>query len=84
VKLAERNRVQLLWVLGNMGIDENERAGQLAREGSSHPLMGPECVIGISAKFAWGGGIRDWMSRKHEQWQFMCTKGRLRAFLKYF
>jgi len=35
-----------------MGIDGNEIAGQLARECSSHPLMGPELVIGISAKVA--------------------------------
>jgi len=35
-----------------MGIDGNEIASQLAREFSSHPLMGPELANGISAKVA--------------------------------
>jgi hypothetical protein len=33
-----------------MGIDGNEIADQLAREGSSHPLIGPEPALGISPK----------------------------------
>jgi hypothetical protein len=46
-----------------MGIDGNEIADQLARQGSSHPFMGPEPALGISAKVA-RGVIREWMSRK--------------------
>jgi hypothetical protein len=49
-----------------MGIDGNEIADQLARQGSSHPLTGPEPALGISAKVA-KGVIRDWMSRRHEE-----------------
>jgi ribonuclease HI len=72
VKLAEHNRLQLVWVLGHMRIDRNEIADQLARQGSSHPLTGPEPALGISAKVA-KGVIRDWMSRKHEEyWQCIC------------
>jgi hypothetical protein len=48
-----------------MGIDGNKLADQLARPGSSPPLIGPEPALGISAKVA-RGVIRDWMSRKHE------------------
>jgi ribonuclease HI len=31
MRLAEHNRVQLIWVPGHMGIDRNEMADQLAR-----------------------------------------------------
>jgi ribonuclease HI len=54
VKLAKHNRIQLVWVPGSMGIDGNGIADQLARKGPSHPLIGPETVLGISEKFAKG------------------------------
>jgi len=41
VKLAEHNRIKLIWVPGHKKIDENEIADQLAREGSSNPFTGP-------------------------------------------
>jgi ribonuclease HI len=41
VKLAEHDRIQLVWVPGHMGMNGNEVADQLARQGSSHPLIGP-------------------------------------------
>jgi ribonuclease HI len=62
VKLAEHNRIQLVWVPGHMGIDGNEIPDQLAREGSSHALIGPRPALGTSAKVAKGAN-RDWMSR---------------------
>jgi hypothetical protein len=34
MKLAEHNRIQLLWVQGHMGIDENEITYQLAKQGT--------------------------------------------------
>jgi ribonuclease HI len=37
VKLAEHNRIQLVWVPGHVGIHGSEIADQLVREGSSHP-----------------------------------------------
>ena len=37
-----------------MGIDGNEIADQSTREGSSHPLTGPEPALGISTKIARG------------------------------
>ena len=59
VQLAEHNRIQLVWVPGHMGIDGNK----IARQGSSHLLIGPEPALGIAAKVA---GRRNCTSRKHE------------------
>jgi ribonuclease HI len=39
VKLTEHNRIQLVWVPGDMEIDGNETDDQLARQGLSHPLI---------------------------------------------
>jgi hypothetical protein len=64
VKLAVHKRIQLVWVPGHVGIEGNEIADQLARQGSSPPLTGHEPALGISAKVA-RELIRNWMSRKH-------------------
>jgi ribonuclease HI len=58
VKLAEHNRFQLVWVPRHMGINGNEITDKLARQGSSHPIIGPEPVRGVSTKVAIGV-IRD-------------------------
>jgi len=50
VKLAECNRIELVWVLGHVGIDGTETADQLARQFSTIPLTGPEPSLGISGK----------------------------------
>jgi ribonuclease HI len=57
-KLAQNNRIQLVCVPGDMGIDKNKTADQLARQGSSHPLAGAEPTFGIPTKVAMGV-IRD-------------------------
>jgi len=49
-------------VPGHIGTDGNE----IARQGSSHPLIGPEPALGIAAKVA-GRGTRDCTSRKHDE-----------------
>jgi ribonuclease HI len=41
MKLAEDNRIELIWVPGHKEIDENEIGDQLAREVSSNPFTGP-------------------------------------------
>jgi hypothetical protein len=64
------------------GIDGNETADQLARQGSSHPFTGPEPALGVSAKVT-RGVIRDWTSRKHEEhWQCICGQKQAKGFLK--
>jgi hypothetical protein len=65
-----------------MGIDGNEIADQLARQGSSHPFIVPEPALGISANVA-RGVIRDWTSRKHEEhWQSIRGQKQAKGFLK--
>ena len=41
-RLASDNRVTLCWVPGHCGVDGNEAADELAREGSSFRIRGPE------------------------------------------
>jgi hypothetical protein len=43
-------------------------AGQLDRQGFSHPFTGFEPVLGISSGVS-RGVIRDWTSRIHEEYQ---------------
>jgi hypothetical protein len=84
VKLAEHNRIQLVWVPGDMGIDGNEIADQSARQGSSHPLTGPELALGISAKVAGGEGLSGagQVGNTRSTGSPNVDKDRLRAFLK--
>jgi hypothetical protein len=65
-----------------MGIDGNEMADQLARQGSSRLFIGPEPALGISAKTD-REVIKGWTNRKHtEYWQSIMDKDRLGAFSK--
>jgi hypothetical protein len=65
-----------------MAIDRNQIPDELARQGSSHPLIGPEPALCIYAKAAIGM-IKGWRSRKHEEhWQSICGQRQARNFLK--
>jgi len=81
--MAEHNRFQQVWVLGDMEIDGNEAADQLVRQGLSHPLIWLQSTLSITAKV--GGG---WSGTGQVATLFRSigsphvVKGRLRAFLK--
>jgi hypothetical protein len=67
-----------------MGFNGNEIADELARQGSLHPLIGPECALHIFANVA-RGVIKDWTSRKYkEHWQSIrvCGQRQAKGFLK--
>jgi len=48
-----------------MGTDGNKITDHLAREGSLHPLIGPQPALGIPAEVS-RQAIRDWTSKKHK------------------
>ena len=58
-ELAERKPVKLLWAPGHVGIQGNENADRLAREGSSTAFVGPEPALGISPRVV-RTALRDW------------------------
>jgi hypothetical protein len=65
-----------------LGIDVNELGDQLARLGSSHPLIGPQPAFGISANVA-RGVIRIIPVRyMRSTGSPYMEKGRLKAFIK--
>lgn len=47
-QLAMKNQVHLYWVPGHCGIEGNEKADLLARQGASSQYVGPEPFCGIS------------------------------------
>lgn len=47
-QLADKNQIHLYWVLGHRGIEGNEKADLLARQGSSIQFVGPEPFSGVS------------------------------------
>jgi hypothetical protein len=49
VKLAENNRIELVWVPERVGTGVNEVAYQSTKQGFSHPLVGTEPALGILA-----------------------------------
>jgi hypothetical protein len=49
-----------------VGTDGKEIADQLAREGFSHPITGPQPALGTYVKVA-RGVIMDWTHSKHEE-----------------
>jgi hypothetical protein len=65
VKLAKRNRVLLIWVLGPKDIEGNETADLLTRLGAECPFIGPEPACSILAGIA-KKALRDWTNRPYK------------------
>ena len=64
--VSHNNVVSLFWVPGHSDVEGNERADQLAREGSSKPPYGPEPLVPVpysSLKRIVG----DWISSEHNK-----------------
>ena len=64
--LSQRNKVSIIWVPGHQGIEGNEKADELAREGSNKKLTGPEPAFGISYATQ-RQLIRDNFTRRHDE-----------------
>jgi ribonuclease HI len=63
-RLAESNSVNLLWVPGHSGVNGNENADKLAREGSSEIPVAPIPVIPLSKSW-FKSNLTKWCSITH-------------------
>jgi hypothetical protein len=63
-RLAESNSVDLVWVPGHSGINGNEKADELAREGSSQIPIAPIPVIPL-AKSWFKTNVKNWSRKTH-------------------
>jgi len=72
-ELSSQNEVKLLWVPGHKGIEGNERADQLAKEGATSKFEGPEPVLGL-AKSTANAAIRQWLSQEQGSRFQYCEK----------
>ena len=67
-RLSLSNKVSLIWMPGHTGIEGNEEADNLAREGSKMTFIGPEPVFGIAQSTA-KTFIRKWITSEfREEW----------------
>lgn len=66
-ELGNQNRVTLAWVPGHKGHKGNEKADELAREGASKALIGPEPFCGV-AKPCIRAAINEWVQNKSLEW----------------
>ncbi len=64
--LSEVNQVTIMWVPGRSGIQQNEAADRLAREGARSRPIGPEPFLPLSfSKFK--SKIRSWIEKKETE-----------------
>ena len=74
-QLGEYNEVRILWVPGHSGIQENEEADAMARDGSNLEPITPEPVLGIPISTV-KQSVGKWMLEAlQEQW-YRYDKGR--------
>ena len=68
-ELSRQNKVLLFWVPGHCGIEGNEHADNLARQGSARQFIGPEPFLGTST-CAIKGELKKWeMQELATLWQ---------------
>ncbi|MCP4831423.1 MAG: hypothetical protein GY886_04310 [Gammaproteobacteria bacterium] len=73
--ISARNKVTLVWVPGHSDVAGNERADELARQGSAEAFMGPEPVLGIAAS-AIKGAFKNWCWEQHKRSWSSCVNCR--------
>lgn len=66
-KLTVHNKLQICWVPGHTGVDGNEEADELARNGASTDYIGPEPVCGLNWS-ASRAAIGEWKRFQHKRY----------------
>ena len=80
--LAESNDVNLIWVPGHSNITGNEKADNLAREGSNTAFIGPEPVTGLPYSTQ-RSIIRNFYAKKHKlEWVKLNSCRHSKNFIK--
>jgi len=78
---AQLNEVTLMWVRGHIGTEQNERADELAKLGSSQPFIGPEPRVALGTA-AIDGLLAEWSYSLHrKRWRELDTCKCARLFL---
>lgn len=81
-QLASRNEVTLYWVPGHCGIEGNEKADSLARQGSESNFIGPEPFCGVP-ECSLRAEIKSWeMSMVESNWNATDTSRQAKRFIR--
>lgn len=81
-QLASKNEVTLYWVPGHCGIQGNENADSLARQGSASRFIGPEPFCGVS-ECALRMKLKTWeMSMVESNWNATDTCRQAKQFIR--
>ena len=65
--ISTRHAVVLYWVPGHSGVQGNEIADELTRDGSVLKFIGPQPALGVSRQDMWRR-IRRWLVNQHWIW----------------